>query len=265
MRDILQTIIDRKHEEVKERSRSVSLSALEKKIKQQSDARAFVDAIENRVSQQKAAVIAEIKKASPSKGVIRELFDPEDIARSYVAHNATCLSVLTDVDFFQGNDLYLSLVKQVCDLPVLRKDFMVSTYQIAESRSLGADCILLIVAALEKAKLKELYQCAQHYHLDVLIEVHNQAELEVALELDSTLIGINNRNLKTFETSLQTTIDLLPLIPDNKIVITESGIHSRDDVQLMLNEKVFGFLVGEAFMRAENPGLQMEKLFKENL
>lgn len=265
MSDILQTIINRKHEEVKERSRSVSLSVLEKIIKEQPQPRAFVNAIQNRVTQKKAAVIAEIKKASPSKGVIRPLFYPEEIARSYAGHNATCLSVLTDVDFFQGDDSYLSLVKNVCDLPILRKDFMVDSYQIAESRSLGADCILLIVAALEKEKLNELYQCAQHYNLDVLIEVHDKTELEIALELNSTLIGINNRNLKTFETSLQTTIDLLPLIPDNKIVITESGIHSREDVQIMLQENVYGFLVGEAFMRAENPGLQMEKLFKNNL
>jgi len=253
------------NEEISERSHSVSLAALEKLIQEQSTTRGFVNAIKNRVDKKKASVIAEIKKASPSKGVIRSLFDPEEIARSYAAHNATCLSVLTDIDFFQGDDSYLPLARNVCDLPVLRKDFMVNTYQIAESRSLGADCILLIVAALEKEKLKDLYQCAESYGLDVLIEVHDKVELEIALELDSTLIGINNRNLKTFETSLQTTIDLLPYIPENKIVITESGIHSQDDVQNMLKEKVFGFLVGEAFMRAENPGLELEKLFGTNL
>jgi indole-3-glycerol phosphate synthase len=262
MSDILQTIIARKHKEVTERSRSASLATLEKRIQEQNKTRGFVAAIQNRVHQKKAAVIAEIKKASPSKGVIREFFDPEDIARSYAAHYATCLSVLTDVDFFQGDDSYLSLAKNVCDLPVLRKDFMVNTYQIAESRSLGADCILLIVAALEKAKLKDLYQCATSYGLDILIEVHDRQELDTALELDSTLIGINNRNLKTFETSLKTTLDLLKNIPNDKIVITESGIHSRKDVELMLQENVFGFLVGEAFMRAENPGAELEKLFK---
>jgi len=262
MSDILQTIIARKHEEVIHRSRSVSLATLEKRILQQNKTRGFVAAIQNRVHQKKAAVIAEIKKASPSKGVIREFFDPEEIARSYAAHNATCLSVLTDVDFFHGDDLYLSLVKNVCDLPVLRKDFMVDTYQISESRSLGADCILLIVAALEKQQLSDLYHCAQHYNLDVLIEVHNQVELEIALDLDSTLIGINNRNLKNFETSLKTTLDLLKKIPNDKLVITESGIHSREDVEQMLQNNVYGFLVGEAFMRAENPGAELEKLFK---
>lgn len=265
MSDILQKIIERKYEEVAERSRCVSLSALEKNIQAQNQTRGFVNAIKNKVENKKSAVIAEIKKASPSKGIIRSLFDPEEIARSYAAHNATCLSVLTDIDFFQGDDSYLPLARNICDLPVLRKDFMVNTYQIAESRALGADCILLIVAALEKEKLKDLYQCAENYGLDVLIEVHDQAELEIALESNSTLLGINNRNLKTFETSLQTTINLLKDIPKNKIVITESGIHSREDVQNMLNEQVFGFLVGEAFMRAENPGLELQKLFDGNL
>jgi indole-3-glycerol phosphate synthase len=262
MSDILDKIIRRKHEEVAERSVSVSLLELEKRIKEQEAVRGFVSAIENKVVQKKAAVISEIKKASPSKGVIRQLFDPKEIARSYAAHGACCLSVLTDIDFFQGDDAYLPLARNICDLPVIRKDFMVNTYQVVESRSLGADCILLIVAALEKEQLNDLYQCAQSYQLDVLVEVHDKYELDIALDLDSKLIGINNRNLKTFETSLQTTIDLLKNIPKDKIVVTESGIHTREDVQKMLNENVFAFLVGEAFMRAENPGAELEKLFQ---
>jgi indole-3-glycerol phosphate synthase len=210
-------------------------------------------------------VIAEIKKASPSKGVIREIFDPEEIARAYAAYGATCLSVLTDVDFFQGSDLNLQLARKVCELPVLRKDFMVDSYQIAESRSLGADCVLLIVAALETDQLKELYQCALEYDLDVLVEVHDAQELDSALTLGSKLIGINNRNLKTFETSLQTTVDLLPNIPEDRIVITESGIHTHEDVQSMLENNVFGFLVGEAFMRQENPGQALAELFGKSI
>ncbi len=261
MSDILNKIIERKKEEVAERLECASLATLEKRIDEQEPVRGFVRAIEKRVEQKQAAVIAEIKKASPSKGVIREIFDPEEIARAYSAYGATCLSVLTDIDFFQGDDFYLQLARKVCDLPVLRKDFMIDPYQIVESRSIGADCILLIVAALDEIQLKDLFQCAQDYGLDVLTEVHNQDELEQALKLDGKLIGINNRNLKTFETSLQTTLDLLKDIPDDKIVITESGIHKKEDVQMMLENDVYGFLVGEAFMREEDPGKALANLF----
>ncbi len=265
MSDILQKIVDRKREEVEERLSSVSLSKLEARIERENKReapRGFVKAIEKRIAQKQAAVIAEVKKASPSKGVIRELFDPVEIARAYSAHGAACLSVLTDIDFFQGDDAYLEAARKVCDIPVLRKDFMVDEYQIAESRSIGADCILLIVAALDKQELTDLYQCAQYFDLDVLVEVHDQEELDIALELGTRLIGINNRNLKTFETSLDTTIDLLKGIPDDRIVITESGIHSQQDVERMIESDVYGFLVGEAFMRAENPGLELESLFQ---
>lgn len=261
MSDILEKIIERKKQEVAERIQCASLSTLEKRIDEQDAVRGFVSAVEKKVTQKEAAVIAEIKKASPSKGVIREIFDPEEIARAYSAYGATCLSVLTEVDFFQGDDLYLQLARKVCELPVLRKDFMIDTYQIAESRSIGADCILLIVAALDEVQLRDLFQCAQDYGLDVLTEVHDEKELDLALKLDGKLIGVNNRNLKTFETSLETTISLLKNIPENKIVITESGIHKQEDVQMMLENGVYGFLVGEAFMREENPGKALERLF----
>jgi len=265
MSDILQKIVKRKYEEVAERKQRISLSDLEQNILRQAGVRGFSQAIKNKIKNRKAAVIAEIKKASPSKGIIRSDFHPAEIAKSYAAHGASCLSVLTDVDFFQGKDAYLQEAKSICELPVLRKDFMVDTYQIAESRSLGADCILLIVAALDKLKLQELYACAQHYGLDVLVEVHDQQELESALELDCDMIGINNRNLKTFETSLQTTINLQKNIPPSKIVITESGIHQASDVAMMIEKNIYGFLVGEAFMRAENPGKALQNLFGKYL
>ena len=265
MSDILQKIINRKYEEVVERKQRISFSDLEKNILRQAGVRGFSQTIKNQIQNQKAAVIAEIKKASPSKGIIRSDFHPAEIAKSYAAHGASCLSVLTDVDFFQGSDSYLQDVKRVCDLPLLRKDFMVDTYQIAESRSIGADCILLIVAALDKVKLKELYDCALHYGLDILVEVHDQQELESALDLNCEMIGVNNRNLKTFETSLQTTINLQKNIPASKIVITESGIHQASDVALMIEKNIYGFLVGEAFMRAENPGKALQNLFGKYL
>lgn len=265
MSDILQKIIQRKFEEVSERKKRVSVQDMEKAIAHQANPRGFTSALKKQLQNKKAAVIAEIKKASPSKGVIREVFDPAQIAKSYAAHGASCLSVLTDVDFFQGHDRYLQEAKQVCELPVLRKDFMVDTYQIAESRSIGADCILLIVAALDKSRLQELYACAIHYGLDVLVEVHDQGELQVALDLDCAVIGINNRNLKTFQTDLQTTIRLQKNIPASKIIITESGIHQASDVAMMIEKNIFGFLVGEAFMKAENPGVELQKLFGKYL
>ena len=217
--------------------------------------------LQSKASAKKPAIIAEIKKASPSQGVIRENFQPVTIGQDYAMNGATCLSVLTDKEFFQGSEAYLQMVRERCPLPVLRKDFMIDTYQIYEARALGADCILLIVAALEDSLLHELSDTATKLGMDVLMEVHDAEELQRALTLDTKLIGINNRNLRTFETSLQTTLDLKQEIPNDRLVITESGIHTQDDVQLMLDNDVYAFLVGEAFMRAESPGRKMRELF----
>ncbi len=206
-------------------------------------------------------MIAEIKKASPSKGVIRADFQPAQIAASYQAGGASCLSVLTDIDFFQGCDAYLQQARSACELPVLRKDFTVDPYQVVEARAIGADAILLIVAALDNDQMRELARTAAEVGLDVLVEVHDRAELERALELATPLIGINNRDLHSFETRLETTLELLPHIPADRLVITESGIHTAADVALMRNHQVFGFLVGEAFMRAHEPGEKLRELF----
>lgn len=206
-------------------------------------------------------MVAEIKKASPSKGVLREDFHPAEIATSYARGGAACLSVLTDIDFFQGADAYLQEARNACTLPVIRKDFVVDPYQIYEARALGADCILLIVAALDDAQLSEFTGLAHHLGMDVLVEVHDAQELERALLLGTRLVGINNRDLRTFETRLSTTLDLLAMIPNDRIVVTESGILSRDDVNLMRANNVHAFLVGEAFMRAEDPGKQLKTLF----
>jgi len=213
------------------------------------------------VQAKKPAIIAEIKKASPSQGVIRENFQPIIIAQDYAMNGASCISVLTDKTFFQGSEAYLQMVRERCPLPVLRKDFMIDPYQIYEARALGADCILLIVAALEDSLMHELSDVATKLGMDVLVEVHNADELQRALILDTQLMGINNRNLRTFETSLQTTLDLKAEIPSDRMVITESGIHTQADVQLMLDNDVYAFLVGEAFMRAESPGQKMRELF----
>ena len=221
----------------------------------------FVDAIRARLNDGDAAVIAEIKKASPSKGVIREQFDPAAIAKSYAAAGATCLSVLTDEKYFQGADEYLHLAKEASGLPVLRKDFMVDEYQIWESRALGADCILLIVAALGDSQLMELAQVALDLGMDVLVEVHDETELQRALPLRLPLIGINNRNLRTFATTVQTTIDLLQHIPEDRIVVTESGIHDPSDVARLRQNNVHVFLIGEAFMRAADPGAALRAMF----
>ena len=202
-----------------------------------------------------------MKKASPSKGVIREEFHPSDIAKSYAQGGAACLSVLTDADFFQGHEDYLIAARDVCTLPVIRKDFITHGYQVSEARAIGADCILLIVAALDDAQLRDLHQQANQLGMDVLVEVHDADELERALALELKLVGINNRNLHTFDTSLNTTLDLLPRIPESVTVITESGIHTRDDVELMRDHNVNGFLVGEAFMRESDPGLALKRLF----
>ncbi|WP_201191899.1 indole-3-glycerol phosphate synthase TrpC [Pseudomonas fluorescens] len=259
---VLEKILARKVEEVAERSARVSLAELER-LAQQADApRGFAQALIAQAKSKQPAVIAEIKKASPSKGVIREDFVPADIARSYEKGGATCLSVLTDVDYFQGADAYLQQARAACKLPVIRKDFMIDPYQIVEARALGADCVLLIVSALDDVKMAELAAVAKGVGLDVLVEVHDGDELERALKtLDTPLVGVNNRNLHTFEVSLETTLDLLPRIPRDRLVITESGILNRADVELMEISDVYAFLVGEAFMRAEQPGNELQRLF----
>ena len=223
--------------------------------------RGFIHAIENKIATGKAAVIAEIKKASPSKGVLRENFKPTEIAQSYKKHGAACLSVLTDKDYFQGCNVYLQEARTAGSIPVLRKDFTIDPYQVYEARAIGADAILLIVACLELNQMKELEACAHELGLDVLVEVHNAPELEQALELKTSLLGINNRNLKTFEVTLQTTLSLLPLVPKGKILVTESGILGSADVKLMRDNQVNTFLVGEAFMRATDPGTALSALF----
>lgn len=258
---ILRKIIARKHEEIAARQRHCPSAELYTRAVAQAPARGFVEALARRIEAGNAAVIAEIKKASPSKGVIRENFDPVAIAQSYEAAGAACLSVLTDVDFFQGADAYLQQARAATALPVIRKDFLVDPYQIVEARALGADCILLIVAALDFAQLRELNEQALELGMDVLVEVHDRAELELALQLPNRLIGINNRNLHTFDVSLQTTFDLLPAIPQDRLVITESGILSPEDVATMRERHVHGFLVGESFMRAADPGEKLAELF----
>lgn len=258
---VLRKIIARKWEEIAERKARVSLNELEKIAAQQLPSRGFVKAIENKLSQGKAGVIAEIKKASPSKGVIREHFVPDEIARSYEKGGAACLSILTDVDFFQGADAYLQQARAAVSLPVIRKDFLIDEYHIYEARAMGADCVLLIVSALETAKLKELNTLAHEFGLDVLVEVHDERELDIALELPNKLIGINNRNLHTFEVTLDTTYKLLHKIGSDRIVVTESGILSPLDVQSMRDKNVHAFLVGEAFMRTDDPGQALANFF----
>lgn len=258
---VLRKIIARKWEEIAGRKARVSLDMLKEKAAQQPPARGFVRAIEEKISQGKAAVIAEIKKASPSKGVIREHFVPDEIARSYEQGGAACLSVLTDIDFFQGADEYLQQARAAVNLPVIRKDFLVDEYQIYEARAMGADCVLLIVAALSVEKLVELNNLAQAIGLDVLVEVHDANELDIALTLPNKLIGINNRNLHTFDVSLETTFNLLDKISTERIVVTESGILSPADVAAMRSRNVNAFLVGEAFMRADEPGVALHNFF----
>ena len=259
--DILKKILDRKAEELVDRNQQCSLQDLKQKIENASPVRGFVESIKGKILAGDAAVIAEIKKASPSKGVLRENFNPAEIAKSYSSAGAACLSVLTDVGFFQGADAYLQQAREACALPVLRKDFVIDPYQVYESRLLGADCILLIVAALSDAQLSELASLATQLGMDVLVEVHDEPEMERALKVDLPLIGINNRNLRTFETSLDTTLDMLSMVPSDRIVVTESGILAVSDVEKMRNSKVNAFLVGEAFMRADDPGVQLSKLF----
>ncbi len=259
---VLEKILARKAEEVAARRAVVSLAEVEREARVADPVRGFANALIEKAKSKQPAVIAEIKKASPSKGVIRENFVPAEIARSYEEGGATCLSVLTDIDFFQGADRYLQEARSACSLPVIRKDFMIDPYQIVEARALGADCVLLIVSALSDAQMGELAATAKSFDLDVLVEVHDGDELERALNvLDTPLVGVNNRNLHTFEVSLETTLDLLPRIPRDRLVVTESGILNRADVELMEISEVYAFLVGEAFMRANNPGAELEQLF----
>jgi len=259
--DILVKILDRKREEIAERSATLSIEALKRQCKSAGAVRGFIQSIANKINNQQSAVIAEIKKASPSKGILRENFEPAEIARSYASHGAACLSVLTDKDFFQGHEDYLKQARAACDLPVIRKDFIIDPYQVYEARAINADCILLIVAALDDANLQLLLDLAHELNMDVLMEVHDKQEMRRALKTGAKLIGINNRNLRTFETSLDTTLSMLEMLNDNHILVTESGIHTKDDVQLMHDHNVNAFLVGEAFMRAENPGEKLAELF----
>jgi len=261
MSDILKKILARNAEEIRERSARVSLRELSARVEDASPVRGFVAALETKIAAGQAGVIAEVKKASPSKGVMRADFHPAEIARSYAAGGAACLSVLTDVDFFQGADAYLQEARAACSLPVLRKDFTIDPYQVYEARALGADCILLIVAALGDAALAELAELADELGMDVLVEVHDGGELERALATPARLIGINNRNLRTFATTLDTTLELRSLVPAERLLITESGIVTRDDVARMRAADVNAFLVGETFMRAEDPGAELKRLF----
>lgn len=259
--DILEKILQTKQQEISERSQHTSLNDLQQFARDADAPRGFLKALQGKVQAGQPAVIAEIKKASPSKGVIRADFDPPAIARSYQAGGAACLSILTDQHYFQGHEDYLKAARAACELPVIRKDFIVDPYQVYEARAIGADCILLIVAALSDEQLKALHLLAGELGMDVLIEVHDREELERVLSLNAPLVGINNRNLRTFETSLQTSIDLLPLVPEDTLLVTESGIHRREDVTLMRDHHIHTFLVGEAFMRADDPGTELKQLF----
>lgn len=260
---ILKKIITRKHQEVAERQQSLSLNDLQKKAEQADLPRGFTDALLKKHEQGLPAIIAEIKKASPSKGILREDFIPAEIAQRYEACGAACLSVLTDRDFFQGHEDYLLEARAACHLPVIRKDFIVDPYQVFEARAIQADCVLLIAACLNDEQMSELNLLAHELGMDVLIEVHNRAELDRALQLPNRMIGINNRDLHSFEVSLEHTWDLLPHIPEDRLVITESGILKPDDVKAMQQHQVNAFLIGEAFMRQDDPGLALESLFNQ--
>jgi indole-3-glycerol phosphate synthase len=261
MSDILATILARKAEEIAARRSAVPLDELRARASDRPAPRGFEAALRAKIAAGDAAVIAEVKKASPSKGVIRADFRPAEIARSYEAGGAACLSVLTDRDFFQGHEDYLVAARAACALPVLRKDFTIDDYQVHEARALGADAILLIVAALDDARLRGLCELGLALGLDVLVEVHDGEELERALATASPLIGINNRNLRSFETSLRTTLDLIDRVPDDRLLVTESGIHTAADVMRMRAAGIHAFLVGEAFMRANDPGAELARLF----
>lgn len=262
--DILKKIIFRKLDEIQEGCERIPLREMKQKalMMTTSPTKGFANAMQAKLDAGQSAVIAEIKKASPSKGILRDPFDPVEIAKSYQANGAACLSVLTDRDFFQGSNEYLQQVREAVDLPIIRKDFIVDDYQVYEARMIGADCILLIAAAIGDAQMSELTETALTLGMDVLIEVHNEDEMERALKLPLPMIGINNRDLHTFDVSLETTIRMLDMIPDDRIVITESGILAPDDVVKMRRHDVNSFLVGEAFMRADNPGEKLAELFK---
>jgi len=259
--DVLVKILTRKHAEVVERKRNMPAAELAAKALDCPPPRGFASALQAASRAGKPGVIAEVKKASPSKGVLREDFRPAEIAQSYQRGGAACLSVLTDIDFFQGSDAFLQQARAACELPVLRKDFTIDRYQIDEARCMDADAVLLIVGALSDMQLDDFHGHAAELSLDVLVEVHDEAELQRALRLRPRLLGINNRDLRDFSTSLQTTIHLLPQVPEGCTLVTESGIHSREDVQLMRDHGVPAFLVGEAFMRADEPGEKLAELF----
>ena len=261
MSDILQKILAVKADEIAAAQKEKSLAAIRRDAEAMPAPRDFAAALRSKVAQGSAAVIAEVKKASPSKGVLRDHFIPADIAKSYAQHGAACLSVLTDRQFFQGAPEYLVQARGACNLPVLRKDFMVDEYQVYEARAMGADCILLIVAALPLPKMQALETLAQALGMAVLVEVHDRAELDFALQLKTPLVGINNRNLRTFTTDLNTTLELMRDIPKERHIITESGILAKADVALMREHQVNMFLVGEAFMRAPDPGVALQTLF----
>lgn len=263
MSDILNKILNVKADEISAAKKYRSLQSLRDEVEStlHIPRRDFESALRTKINQGKSGVIAEIKKASPSKGVIRANFNPVEIAASYAHNGAACLSILTDEQFFQGNLEYLQQVRSTCTLPILRKDFMIDPYQIYEAHQRGADAILLIVAALDHSLMTELEACAHELGMHVLVEIHDALELDAALNLNTSLLGINNRNLRTFETSLHNTLSLLPYIPANKLIITESAIHTKEDVTIMRNANVNGFLVGEAFMRAADPGQELARLF----
>lgn len=263
--DILQKILQTKQQEIQERSAKISLAQLKEQAVSADPVRGFLHSMQNKIQAGQAAVIAEIKKASPSKGIIRADFDPPVIAQSYAKAGAACLSVLTDAHYFQGHEDYLKAARAACTLPVIRKDFIIDPYQIYEARAIGADCILLIVSALNDQPLNDLYAVATDLGMDVLIEVHDRHELIRTLPLKAPLIGINNRNLRTFATSLNTTLDLLADVPASTLLVTESGIHTQADVKLMRDHQVNAFLVGEAFMRAADPGAELAKLFFDSV
>ena len=264
MSDILDRILARKVEEIAERSAQLPLAELIARVADLPDTRGFAAAIESRIESGQPAVIAEIKKASPSKGVIRADFDPAAIAKSYEQGGAACLSVLTDADFFQGHEDYLRQAREACSLPVLRKDFTIDPYQVYEARAIGADCILLIVAALEDAALLDLSLLAAELDLDVLVEVHDAEELERALDVPAPLIGVNNRNLRTFEVSLDTSVALRALAPKDRVLVSESGIATPLDIARLRGVGIDAFLVGETFMRAADPGTALKQLFSHD-
>src|SRR3954469_2048440 len=261
MSDILNQIIEVKREELAQAQKRIPLAAIRADAESRVLTRDFEGALRRKIAAGRSAVIAEIKKASPSKGVLREDFIPADIAQSYAENGAACLSVLTDRQFFQGQPDYLKQARASCDLPVLRKDFIVDAYQVYESRAMGADCILLIAACLDDAQMAELEAIARSLDMAVLVEVHDAPELQRALKLKTPLVGINNRNLRTFEVSLDTTLAMLADVPSDRIVVTESGIATKDDVKRMRDAGVHAFLVGEAFMRADDPGEALAQLF----